>query len=71
MEWQPIETAPVLYQWYLVWDASHPCGNKTRLAFADSTADGGTEICWLDIQDSDFELNVTHWMPLPAPPEGI
>jgi hypothetical protein len=62
MEWQPIETAPKDENDYLVcWAKS---GNMMGLAFQ-------YEGKWYGTCD-DCECGTpTHWMPLPAPPEGI
>ena len=60
MEWQPIETAP---------------DNELMLVWQEMTG-----ICLREKRDDDFwcennflddsELEVTHWMPLPDPPES-
>lgn len=60
--WQPIETAPKDGRYILLFDPSaSPDHRVVRAHFNDywETADGTT---WLD--------NVTHWMPLPDPPEA-
>lgn len=69
MNWQPIETAPKDGTHIMVWDASF-------------TDDFGSEpqnvvVCWckdrweLSHYDafSCSPANVTHWMPLPEPPQ--
>jgi hypothetical protein len=63
MNWQPIETAPKDGTSVLT------CRGGGLMAVADYIRHpmGGTEWCCVD---GGFLLNVTHWMPLPAPPEA-
>ncbi len=62
--WMPIETAPHdNATWVLVWD-----GDQIDIAiFGRHPLDVQEEmaLCWTD---GGRELNPTHWMPLPDPP---
>jgi hypothetical protein len=78
MTWQPIETAPTeVPKWRPVdlWMKVH----ASPMSFGMSDAFRVTD-CWRNaegkwvhlFQETEAELNeryITHWMPLPAPPE--
>jgi hypothetical protein len=58
-DWQLIETAPKDGTAILSWDG------QFRVVIAWSTRDKGWFLC--DDERGDW-ADVTHWMPLPAPP---
>ncbi|QDP46041.1 MAG: hypothetical protein Unbinned4052contig1001_41 [Prokaryotic dsDNA virus sp.] len=69
-EWISVEERlPEHGEWYLV-AAPSPLGDRvTTMAFLDAT-EGGEPPVWLAHNDtgSDEWDDITHWMPLPAPP---
>jgi hypothetical protein len=74
-EWQPIETAPrdgtVIDGWLQFYRDGVPSSGSRVADMAHEVAgwvDGdGDEIEWQDTFGKETRL--THWMPLPAPPE--
>lgn len=50
-------------EWYLVANSKY---KHLEIVFFDGT--NGAGIHWL--QNGDYLERVTHWMPLPEPPEG-
>jgi hypothetical protein len=71
-EWQPIETAPKDGEWILAAVIDLPCGGiylsmpRSENWRPNNYSFGGG--LWKDW--SGTGVNVTHWMPLPAPPGG-
>jgi len=64
-EWQPIETAPKDGTTLLVWD-----GIAITTAFFQTHKYGGNwELANPGSYAEDCEINATHWMYLPEPPE--
>jgi len=65
-EWQPIETAPpdtdVLLGWWRKWPV-RAWEQKVGWAVASNTCPPPWSKWWCDSE-------ATHWMHLPAPPEG-
>jgi hypothetical protein len=60
-QWQPIATAPT-HTSVLVWD-----GNTNKVGVAHCSV----QPAWYwDNDESDYEVNATHWLPLPNPPKG-
>ena len=58
-DWISVEDRlPDAGKWYLCWSR-----NQAQIIFLDTAK----PIIWL--QDGDYLENVTHWMPLPEPPE--
>lgn len=57
-EWQPIETAPKDGKWLLVWNGLS--AQIPAVAYYDGEV-------WTH-GDNTFYWNISHWMPLPAPP---
>ncbi len=69
MNWQPIETALKDGGWFLAY------GDGEGIEKCQFIAEHVTD--WLEVGDSawievysDVVVNPTHWMPLPADPEG-
>jgi hypothetical protein len=77
MTWQPIETAPKMRN-ILLFAVTHvkddgTVGNwKMATGFwhtgYENDTGGRTPWCWGDQQLGKYEVQPTHWMPLPAPP---
>jgi hypothetical protein len=60
MRWQPIETAPKNGRSIFV---------IRRHSHLPNTAIYNTTMCWFeDLHSGDHLHDLTHWMPLPAPP---
>ncbi len=53
---------PKSRDWYLTYT-----NGFIAILFFDGVEVGGEKIYWLE--SGDWEGNVTHWAPLPAPPE--
>ena len=71
MEWQPIETAPK-DGFFLV--CSWPASDWDTTVAVVYPGSGGRLIAFLDHDDYEHEHldgPVTHWMPLPAPPDTL
>jgi hypothetical protein len=71
MEWQPIKTAPRDGTYIIASD-----GNVTTITTWGKTSHvpiyGWLLVAWGDPQDADLlRQNLTHWMPLPAPPVEV
>jgi len=72
-QWQPIETAPkdrriLLYQSGGGGEYYTPAWQKIFTGFWwDDWYEN--EHFWTADEDRGFEVNPTHWMPLPAPPK--
>ena len=66
MEWiKTSDRLPEEGAWYMCWASLKGCGFQQEILFFDGENEHG--IHWL--MDGDFEGEVTHWMPLPSPPE--
>ena len=63
MEWQKIETAPKDGTELLIYTEEL---GRVVLYFCDHVKPGR----WLSGFNDDDVLTLTHWMPLPAPPES-
>ena len=59
-EWMPIESAPRDKSWFLAW-RSH--GVKPLIVRLDDEYGAHEQ------ENGDFVYHLTHWMPLPEPPE--
>jgi len=70
MEWIDVnDRLPPLGEWYLICGGTNPSKPFTTMGFLDGVS-GDDSVIWLthnDTQDDEWE-NVTHWMPLPSPP---
>ena len=65
--WQPIESAPKDGTQILVWVVG--IEPRPRIAYWSDRARHGGSVGWFGLQSQHFiGLNVTYWMPLPAPP---
>ena len=64
MEWQPIETAPKDGRWLIVFAEGATVPEVAKWG----KIKGETGWCDPDIDEFQPVWNVTHWMPLPAPP---
>ena len=65
MNWQEISTAPTDGTWFIGYRSSRYVGNTIALWKYDG--DG----FFVDAAEHDFEdFQPTHWMPMPAAPEG-
>ena len=81
-EWQPIETAPRDGTDILLMSNDAPglpggvadkcwAGNTAVAGWWGDERDGGQWICYMSmVQDPELHFEPTHWMPLPAPPNG-
>ena len=74
MEWISVEERlPESWSWYLVVDRSLPHQTSVTMAFFDKTGECvcESEPTWLPLADEkDYAgMDVTHWMPLPDPPQ--
>ena len=71
MDWQPIETAP---RDVFILIAHHPINHwrgRVRLGFFHSDYNGNKSVVTEDGRAGwPIFPAPTHWMPLPAPPEG-
>jgi hypothetical protein len=64
-EWQPIETAPKNGINILVFDPDN--NSDVGVVIANYFEDNK---CWfITWDDTEIEINPTHWMPLPKPPK--
>ena len=73
-EWQPIESAPRDGTHILLWERynDYPCvgyfSHRRNMWFADTehydTSGDAT------VTDTLWQSHISHWMPLPPPPEG-
>jgi len=64
-EWQPIDTADVeitFLLWEPLWWKKEPNGGLIVIGYYDTDFQE-----WRD--HNGYELNPTHWMPMPAPPK--
>ena len=79
MEWQPIETAPKDGTRLLFWDGvCHKVGHwrdesYKEERFVKEKTNGDRIYKWFTVDlghwdIDDYEINPTHWMPLPTPP---
>ena len=76
MEWQPIETAPKDGTIFDVWCSEHKGYTDAPKRIANCKYSEG--VIWFLHSHGWFELNtldflhatITHWMPLPEPPNG-
>ncbi len=66
MTWQPIETAPRGYQAVLAWSAVFE--TAYRVFWEDDL--GGFVQSMSDDDTVEYELGLTHWMPMPPPPSA-
>jgi len=64
MEWQPIETAPRDMSDVLL------CSDHEDGEYPISIGFFCEAGVWIDSTSGDEVFNITHWMPLPAPPTG-
>ena len=64
LEWQPIETAPKDGSDFL---AYHSERRLHYVCYAVTAKDGGVAVVLN--HDATYLKSVTHWMPLPQPPE--
>lgn len=62
-EWQPIETAPKDGTCILVFDTAHRITISYNCNF-----DTNWSVMW---DNTRTEINPTHWMPLPKPPQNL
>lgn len=73
MDWQPIETAPRDGTSILaVLAGKHP---ETGRTFLPAVVEWSDEVGWREVDDApeDYpphDWKLTHWMPLPPPPEN-
>lgn len=68
-EWKPIETAPKDGTWFLVIDPdSSMCW--APYGFCSWQTDYSGHSYWAE-EDTSEEIQPTHWMPLPDPPENV
>lgn len=69
MDWQPIETAPKERNRLLLgWDPHLLCGQGCHRIIIWATYLAENRDCWMSFE-AVFPAMVTHWMPLPEPPE--
>ena len=67
-EWISVDdNLPEIGQWYLVIDNFLIGKDKQTMGFLDSA---GSETIWLplDQREDEYGMAITHWMPLPEPP---
>jgi len=65
-QWQPIETAPKDGEWILAVNVN----NSHRLHIVHYSERHGTLYPWVkDANPMGFVAGLTHWQPLPKPPE--
>lgn len=63
--WVPIETAPKDGRWILAWDLKHQWRDRPPVVVVRAKRPQGL---WQDKDDTSYG-NLTHYMPLPPPPE--
>lgn len=77
-DWQPIETAPkdgsVVLGWHPLWKFPQAvCWQRPSPLFDDGSHFGEFDAWvfadWL-LHDHAGSIDLTHWMPLPTPPEA-
>jgi len=71
-EWQPIKTAP-WEQWVLVTSGKYNGVNTFPFVaglYGDFMSEKGQEASWFALENGNrVEEKLTHWMPLPDPPD--
>jgi hypothetical protein len=69
MEWISVEDRlPEYFGWFLVFDGFLSRGNEATMGFFEGKE---SSVLWLplDQRDEPDSMIVTHWMPLPEPPQ--
>lgn len=68
MKWISVEDRlPSDFGWFLVCDDYIAAKDKVTMGFYEGEESG----CWLPLDSREYpdSMVVTHWMPLPSPPE--
>lgn len=72
-QWQPIETAPEGKTMLLWWIPKDPNPYAEAIVIGQLSGYEEHEGEWWDVQSGKYQSlkHITHWMPLPEPPQAL